>query len=295
MASPVVDPFELIKNKKPFPQIPGAPQNYAKEHREWIKKLVEDCISLRSEVDSLKSRLVICESKIDEFEKERETREATMDGLVKRIEQLETSSATQSTEFIKVVEETAKQVTLAEVVKRGTEYKNNDFEVNLALANIKEKREKEKRAKNIIIFGLNRVEGKKDDDEQAYELIDTLKVPRVQVERVTRLISKSPNTLSTRPPPFLIEFKTSSDRDSALKSTRNLKGIEKYNVVKVAHDLTPNERAGLKREQAICDDLNKDLPGDSPFVWRVRGGERMKIDKNTKRIYKPSNATGSSV
>lgn len=294
MTSSVVDPFELIKGKKAFPQIPGSPQNYAKEHREWIKRLVEECISLKSEVDSLKSRLVACESKIEEFEKERGAKESTIEGLVKRIEQLEASSINQSTEFIKVVEETAKQVTLAEVVKRGTEYKNDEFEVNLALANIKEKREKEKRARNIIIFGLNRVEGKNNDDEQAYELVDTLTVSRDQVERVTRLISKSSNNLSTRPPPFLIEFKSPSDRDIALKSTRNLKGIEKYNAVKVAHDLTPNERAGIKREQTICNELNKDLADDSPFLWRVRGGERIKIDKNTKRIYKTFNASGSS-
>lgn len=287
-----VDPFELARSKKAWPSIPGPVGAYAKEHRDWIKRLVEESISLKNEVDSLKGRLVLSEAKIDEFMKERELKERTIGDLVKRIEALEQSTANQTSEIKRAVEETAK-VTMAEVVKRGSEYKNDEFEVNLALANNKERREKEKRAKNIVIFGLRQEEDKKADDGQALELTDTLSVPREQVVRVTRLISKS-SSLSSRPPPFLVEFNTSSTRDNALMATRNLKGLDKYNGVTIAHDLTPNERAGLKREQTICVELNKELPENSPFTWRVRNGERTKIDINTKRVYRPAKTNGSS-
>lgn len=288
----IADPFELVKSKKPWPSISGQVGAYAKEHRDWIKRLVEENISLRNEVDSLKSRLVASEAKIDEFVKERELRESTIGDLVKRIEALELSTANQTSEIKRAVEETAK-VTMAEVVKRGCEYKNDEFEVNIALANNKERREKEKRAKNIVIFGLKQEEDKKVDDGKAFELTDALSVPREQVVRVTRLVSKSPS-LSSRSPPFLVEFKTSSTRDNALKATRNLKGLDKYNGVTIAHDLTPNERAGLKREQTICVELNQQLPENSPFTWRVRNGERTKIDINTKRVYRPAKTNGSS-
>jgi hypothetical protein len=70
---------------------------------------------------------------------------------------------------------------MAEVVKRGCEYKNDEFEVNLALANNKERREKE----NIIIFGLKRKEDRKVDERQALELVETLEAPRDQVLRAT--------------------------------------------------------------------------------------------------------------
>lgn len=287
-----VDPFELARSRKPWPSIPGPVGAYAKEHRDWIKRLVEESISLKNEVDSLKSRLTVSEAKIDEFVKERELRESTIGELVKRIEALEHSTANQKSEIKRAVEETSK-VTMAEVVKRGSEYKNDEFEVNLALANNKEPREKEKRSKNIVIFGLKKEVDKNADDGQALELMDALSVPREQVARVTRLISKS-SSLSSRPPPFLVEFNTSSTRDNALKATRNLKGLDKYNGVTIAHDLTPNERAGLKREQTICVELNKELPENSPFTWRVRNGERTKIDINTKRVYRPAKTNGSS-
>lgn len=309
------DWFELVRSNKPLPQLPGSSSGYAKEHRDWIRKLIEELISAKSEIVTLKNNLKERENKMAEFEKDHETRERAIKDLMKRVEELESASTIQSSkvdkidsdlrslgpstsqldDIKKVVEETAKKVTLAEVVKRGLDHNNDDFEVNLALANNKERREKEKRARNLIIFGLNRVESQKDDEKQAYELIDTLKVARDQVERVTRLNSKSSSNSDSRPAPFLIEFVTSSARDGALKSTRNLKGIDKYIEVRVAPDLTPNERAGIKREQAICADLNKDLPVDSPYTWRVRSGERSRIDKNTKRIYKPPKATGSSV
>lgn len=236
--------------------------------------------------------MISSEAKIEEYGKEKEASKRTIESLVQRIEALESSSANQSTEIKKVVEETAK-VTMAEVVKRGCEYKNDDFEVKLALANNKERRQKEKRAKTIVIFGLKRNDDRKIDEQQAIDLIGALSVPREKINRVTRLLSKQPS-LSSRPPPVLVEFNADSTRDSALKATRNLKGKDMYNGVTISPDLTPNERAGLKREQAICDQLNKDLPGDSPFIWRVRNGERAKIDKNTKHIYKSSKTNGSS-
>lgn len=102
----------------------------------------------------------------------------------------------------------------------------------------------EKSAKNFIIFGLKREEDQKLDEGQTLELVETLEAPRDQVLRVTRLISKSPN-VSSRPPPLFVQFKTSSLRDNVLKATRNLKGLDKYNGVKIAADLTPNERQRL--------------------------------------------------
>lgn len=65
--SNIDDPFVLARTKKPFPQIPGVTGAYAKEHREWIRRLVEEFISLKSEVESLKSRLVESEAKIVEL------------------------------------------------------------------------------------------------------------------------------------------------------------------------------------------------------------------------------------
>lgn len=62
----------------------------------------------------------------------------------------------------------------------------------------------------------------------------------------------------------------------------------------MAPDLTPSERLGLKLEHNACVELNSKLPVNSPFEWRVRGGERTKIDKTTKRFYKASRSAEQS-
>lgn len=83
-------------------------------------------------------------------------------------------------------------------MKRGLDHKNDDFDVNLALANNKERREKEKRVRNLIIFGLNRVESQKDDEKQALSInfgvkkINSwqLKIKKVAVKMLDLAVSK---------------------------------------------------------------------------------------------------------
>jgi len=307
------DPFELVKGKKAFPSIPGSPPNYAKDHHDWIKKLCEEFLALSDEVEGLRKCSIAQGLKIEELEREREVMIQNTGVMSRRIEALETALAAQSDRvntikkdveklglvsshfddnIKRVVEETAKKVTMAEVVKRGVEY-NDEFEVNMTLANNKERREKERRARNIIIFGLRRDDDITKDAQQVYDLISILKVPRDRVKRITRLISKTASS-TTRPPPFLVELDTPATRESTLRSTGALKGVAQYKDVSIAPDLTPNERIGLKREHSICDQLNRELPADCPFVWRVRSGERTKIDKKSNRYYKATRTEGSS-
>lgn len=299
------DPFDLVKTKK-WPSITGQPQQYAKDHRDWIKRLVEEVISLKGVIDSLKTECSKKQTKIDQLVKINDDQKVTISELSERIESLTTSSkdltalvnsiksdvekmtplqANLEGNIKQVVEDAAKNITLAEVLKRGLDTKNSDFEVNLALANNKEAREKKIRAKNIIIFGLNSVSDKQRDEQQVYDLFNVLNVSNEKVKRITRIATKASNEAS-RPPPVIVEFDSSTTKDSVLKSTGALKGLDRFNGVQVAPDLTPSERIGLKLERETCVVLNDKLPVDSPFVWRVRGGVRRKVDKETKRLYR---------
>lgn len=194
---------------------------------------------------------------------------------------------------MKVVEETAKKITLAEVVSRGLDTKNNDFEVNLAMANNREKREKEKRSCNIMVFGLNRDEDRKNDEQQTYDLLNVLNVQKENIKRVTRVVPKV-SIPGARPPPVIIELSSTDIRNNTLKASRLIKDNVRLGNVSIAQDLTPNERLGLKREKEICEDLNSKLCADCEFTWKVRNGERVKVDKNTNKIFKTTRGKESN-
>lgn len=131
------DPFELVRTKK-WPSITGTPQQYAKDHCDWIKKLVDEVLNLKSEIDGLKSVCANNENTINELQRINDEQQNT-------INQLSSASFKNGLEgdIKKVVEDTAKTVTMAEALRRGLDTKSSDFEANLALANNKLLREKE--------------------------------------------------------------------------------------------------------------------------------------------------------
>ncbi|RNA33992.1 hypothetical protein BpHYR1_002837 [Brachionus plicatilis] len=166
---------------------------------------------------------------------------------------------------------------MAEVLKLGLNTKSSGFEINHALANSKLIQEKEKRANNIMIFGL-KCDNDKQRDGQVNDLVGVLSVNSRQVNRIIKFAAMNSN--QTRPPPVLVEFDSPNTREIALKSTRALKTHKRFFGVQVVPDLTLSERLGLKLEHNACVELNSKLPANSPFEWRVRSGEKTKIDKN---------------
>ncbi|RNA23460.1 hypothetical protein BpHYR1_028443, partial [Brachionus plicatilis] len=74
------DPFELVKSRK-WPSITGAPQQYVKDHRDWIKRLVEEVLVLKSEVESLKTMCSNNENTINELQNENKDQQNTIAAL----------------------------------------------------------------------------------------------------------------------------------------------------------------------------------------------------------------------
>ena len=211
------DPFELLKSKK-WPSITGAPQQYVKDHRDWIKRLAEEVLGLKSEVESLKTTCSNNETTINELKNVNKVQQNTITTL--REELAMSSSSLKNDLEGNIKKDAAKNVTLAEVLKRGLNTKSSDFEINHALANSKLIREKEKRANNIMIFGL-KCDIDKQPDGQVNDLVGVLSVNSCQVKRIVKFAAKKSN--QTRPQPVLVEFDSPSTREIALKSTREMK------------------------------------------------------------------------
>lgn len=276
----------------------------AKAFYKWFKIVTEEVTSLKNKVELLEKAVETLEE--DNNNKARKIIDLEMDLLNQKKTVHEHSTSLKSLSngeilgqpniddaILNKVKEAAKNVTLAEIVKSGLDKKNDSFEARLAKANMKERREIVKRERNFMIFGL-KVDENTNDGEQVAELCEShLRVRRSDIKLVTRLSVNSKRSGSgvdanEKPPPIRVEMHSSEARDNLLKSTSNLKGLERYKRVSILPDLTPSERLALKLEKEECDKLNKKLLPNCPFVWRVRSGIKTKIDVMTNRIYKPT-------
>ena len=180
-------------------------------------------------------------------------------------------------------------LSLAEVVKYGTNKQRTDFEIDLAYAQKKEQSEKEKRSKNLVIFGLKNseksepLEKAKEDEDEIIKLLSVVdEGKRSKIRRTIRLRSN----ISNRPAPILIEFESVDEARRVLKNAKKLKGANEYRGVFIAEDQTFAERAAYKRLATVCKNLNDELSADSPFMYKIRGGEVTAIDKSTSKVYR---------
>ena len=115
---------ELAKNKS-WPTLGGGSPAYAREHREWIKSIVDELMSLKSEVESLRKRCSAQDERIIVLERER----------------VESSSTTNVTG----------EILYSSQVNKSTQ-KNI---VDVVVAKVAEKQAREK---NVIIFGVKKPE-----------------------------------------------------------------------------------------------------------------------------------------
>lgn len=182
---------------------------------------------------------------------------------------------------------TARELTMSQVVSSGLDNRNNlGVQVVAALNN--EQREKVKREKNIIVFGLEAAGTTDDDKTSIYQLINTLNVNTNDIENAVRL-NNARNNNTRRPHPVLVTLKSSAIRENALKSAKELKNHDIYKKISISPDLMPNERLALKSEVDECKKLNLTLL-NAPYYWGIRNGVKRKIDRHTKRFYKePAN------
>ena len=117
-----------------------------------------------------------------------------------------------------------------------------------------QEREREVRARNIIIHGFkeaeNNNEAKEEDNNTIKELLNILEL-EVIPEYITRLgISNG-----TKPRPIRLTFKTACER---------------FKKISITEDYTFNERQAIK-QKAVEAKQKTGAEGDGKYIWKVRG------------------------
>ena len=289
-------PFELYSK---WPSMgPGKHTITSTKHDFWFQCLTGAIIDLKNKFNAFKrdaeesqSRLT---SRVTQLENENIEKTRIIGELTNKIIEIEKNKPVTDNFLAEIktaaqdaVNQLPKPSTFADIVSYGLERNRTNLEVDIVYATNKETIEREKRAANLIIFGLPHNNNSQVDKNTLDSLLNIIQVGPNAVKNITRLRSG----VSSRPPPVLVELTSSSERKKALDNARNLKNRTEYASVSISPDMTVAERLVKKKLLDTCRSMNSERPTGSQFVYRIRNNEIAKIDPTTNRFFK---ANGSS-
>jgi len=144
-------------------------------------------------------------------------------------------------------------------------------------AAINETKDRERRKKNVIVFGLTEstqvVEIEKQaDDKKRVEKIINQTGASATVTFIRRFKSKS-----ERPGPILVGLSEAADRNPLLLKAKNLRSSEEHKNIYIAPDLTDAERMEDRNLRKRRDELNQQRASGEPFRYAIRGNQIVKF------------------
>jgi len=141
-------------------------------------------------------------------------------------------------------------------------------------AAINETKDRERRKKNVIDFGLtDSVEIEKQaDDKKRVEKIINQTGASATVTFIRKFKSKS-----ERPDPILVGLSEAADRNPLLLKAKNLRSSEEHKNIYIAPDLTDAERMEDRNLRKRRDELNQQRASGEPFRYAIRGNQIVKF------------------
>lgn len=133
---------------------------------------------------------------------------------------------------------------------------------------------RERKRNNIIIFGLREVD---DDQALVKSLLNDLDIP-FDAHSDTRGHFRVGRLNSERPRPIVIKLTHANKKQEILMNARNLKGMESWTGVTIAHDLTKmeyqEERIQESNLRKKIEELNQNLSVEEKKqkIWKIVGG-----------------------
>lgn len=168
----------------------------------------------------------------------------------------------------------------SEVLKKGNK---SVTRMNIVNAVSDENKERNKKEKNIIIFGLRESEKesvadkKIEDGEEVKKICEALSLDNDTVEGVFRLRTKD----TTKPKPLVMVLKDKETRNKFLQAAKQLKTSNDYKTVYLCPDLTEAQRLKFRELVKIRDAKNGKLKDDEKEkkIWCIRDNEVVLLNK----------------
>lgn len=261
----------------------------AKEKYEEAIKSLQDEVQLRMEQTKQHAdRESKLEKQIDALRKNLKQMEKKTDGgLLETLEQkfkdFENLLKKELEDSTKILEErfgTAPRKTYADALGVNTPFDEDwdDVPISNTRQNMRqiicsvrneekeEEREREVRAKNIIVYGVNESEGGIDEDRAFIaDLAEAIGID-VTIKDIFRLGKK----VEGKARPLKVTVNSKAERQKVLDSMYNIKGNDKFKNIRVTKDHTLAERNEIRDLVKQAKERNENAPENSLYEWKVR-------------------------
>jgi len=219
--------------------------------------------TLSKKVDDFLDIIKALESRIENLEKENKEQAVKIKELEKKGE----SSAAN------------KEDLWSNVVSR----KKSEVRLNMLNVVSDENKERSKKEKNIIVFGLREstkgtiAEKKEDDAKEINQILEVLALQDVEVDGVFRLNARD----KEKPKPLVMVLKNKETRNRFLQAAKKLKNSNDHKTVFLSPDLTESQRLKYKELVKIRDSKNEKLSGEDKEkkIWCIRDNEVVLLKK----------------
>jgi hypothetical protein len=248
--------LEFLKEEK-WPKLGNTAGEPAKKLHEWCGKISHFLLSLNGRVKLLENKEKENQTEIDKLKSDLEA--------AKKL----AKPSNISNEWVQVVTKGAKNA------------KKPADQLTVANATINELQEREKRKKNVIIYGIPEstsatlTDKKADDELKIKEILRVIDKPDISPVYSRRLKSKDSN----KPGPVLVELSDTSLRNPVLLAAKKLREVDEYKSVYISPDLTEAERQLDYKLRQERNKLNAELGPDSPFRYGIRGNQVQRFKK----------------
>jgi len=146
-----------------------------------------------------------------------------------------------------------------------------------------ESKERYKKEKNVIIFGLKEsakesiTDKKSDDAQEINKILEVLSLKNEKVEGNFRLKVRD----TTKPKPLVLVLKDRETRNKFLQAARKLKNSEDHKSVFLGPDLTEAQRLQYRELVKIRDEKNEKMSSDMKArkIWCIRDNLVVQIDR----------------
>ena len=234
-------------------------------HSEASKKLHDWCGKISQYVLSLTER-------VKQLERNETRNTSDISSLKNQLESVNISakSSNISNEWVQIVTQGSKNA------------KKPPEQLVVTNAAINELNEREKRKKNVIIYGVPEsskevlAEKRAEDEQNIKGILDSIGKSEIKPVYSRRLRSKN----ASKPGPILVELADASLRNPVLLAAKNLRSNDNYKTVYVSPDLTEAERQLDYQLRQERNKLNSNLAADSPFRYGIRGNQIQRFKKN---------------
>ena len=150
--------------------------------------------------------------------------------------------------------------------------KPSQMEVKITNAILSEQADRDRRKKNLLIFGVTDSISNlatENDRKEEVERLDKEKVDRIlesigaDKSKVVSIVRFKPKISSQRSPPILIRTSDESYRNSVLSAAKRLRGLSAFKDVYINADLTEKERMHEREIREHRKALRENLRMDS--------------------------------